>query len=111
MNRLKSESRIPASIYVALIAAAILAAIGGVLHAIYKNRQVQVTRDIAAVEQSIERHKLEISNTRMRSEQMLNRFAIRKQLEDTGSLLRPIPVGVPEDVHPTPPTAVASATP
>jgi len=111
MNRIKSATRTPLSIYFSLIAAGIIASGGGVLHAVYKNRQVQIKRDIAATERRIEQYKLDIRTTQMRSDSILNRFAIRKQLEDTGSSLRPIPIGLPEEVNPAPPVAVASALP
>jgi len=79
MNRLKSATRIPASIFLAPIIAAIIAASGGVIHAIYKNRQVQVNREIDAIERRIEQYQLDIRTTQMRSDFLLNRFVIRKQ--------------------------------
>ena len=111
MNRLKSATRIPTAIFPALIIAAIIVACGGVIHAIYKNRQVQVNRDIDAIERRIKQYQLEIRTTQMRSDFLLNRFVIRKQLEDAGSSLRPIPLGLPEAIRSTPPAAVASAMP
>jgi len=111
MNRHKSNPRTPLSYFFALIAAMIVAASGGVLHAVYKNRQVQVNRDIDAIERHIEQYKLDIRTTQMRTDHILNRFAIRKQLEDAGSPLRPIPLGLPEEINTAPPAAVASAVP
>jgi hypothetical protein len=111
MNRLKSEAHTPLSIFIALITAAIIAAGGGVLHAVYKNRQVQVNRDIDAIEKRVEQYKLDIRTTQMRTDHILNRFAIRKQLEDSGSPLRPIPLGLSEEVNPAAPAAVASVIP
>jgi hypothetical protein len=49
----------------------------------------------------------------MRADQILNLFAIRKTLEEVGTDLVPIPVGVSEDVIPTddaPEIASASAS-
>lgn len=111
MNRHKSAPRTPTSIFIALISATIIAAGGGVLHAIYKNRQVQINRDIDAVERRIEQYKLDIRTTQMRTDHILDRFAIRKQLQDTGSTLRSIPLGMSETVNPAPPAAVASVVP
>ena len=34
----------------------------------------------------------------MRMDQLLNRFVIRKQIQESGSLLKPIPAGLTEDV-------------
>jgi uncharacterized protein HemX len=114
MNRRKSEpepSRTPASVFVALILAAAIAAGGGVLHAFYKNRQVQVAREIDAAERRIGQYQLDIQTIRMRMDERLNRFAIRQELEDNGSTLRPIPVGLIEEVDPAPrsPASVAAA--
>ena len=111
MNRLNSAPRTPVSIFFALIGGFVIAAGGGVQHAVYKNRQVKITREIDAIELRIEQYKLDIRTTQMRSDAILNRFTIRKQLEDTGSALRPIPPGLPEDVNQAPPAAVASASP
>lgn len=115
MNRRKSEHRVHASAYFALIAAAIVAAAGGVLHAYYKNRQVQVAREVDLIERRIEQHQLEIRTTEYRADELLNRFVIKKQLEDAGSTLVAIPVGLPEDVNPptldTPLAATAGLTP
>jgi hypothetical protein len=37
----------------------------------------------------------------MRMDQLLNRFVIRKQLEENGSDLRPIPLAVIEEIGPS----------
>jgi hypothetical protein len=72
-----------------------------VLHAYYKNRQVTITREIDAVDHRVEQYRLDIRTTEMRMDQLLNRFVIRKQIEDNGSTLRPIPMGVVELIDPT----------
>lgn len=114
MNRRKADSesaRTPVCIFVALILAAAIAAGGGVLHAIYKNRQVQVARDIDAAERRIGQYQLETQTIRMRMDERLNRFTIRQELEQSGSTLRPIPIGLIEEVDPAPSsgTSVAAA--
>ncbi|MEI6675745.1 MAG: hypothetical protein WCO57_11260 [Verrucomicrobiota bacterium] len=112
MNRLKSQTRPPASVFIfAPIIAAIIGAGGGVWHADIKFRQTQVNREIDAIEHRVEQYQLEIRTTQMRNDAILNRFAIRKQLEESGSPLRPIPIGLFEEVKPAPPAAVASALP
>ena len=98
MNRRKNEARTPASTYFALILAAVIVTGGGVLHAFYKNRQIQVSREIDAIERRVEQYRLDIRTTDMRMDQLLNRFAMRKQIEEIGSSLRPIPVGAVEEV-------------
>ena len=113
MNRRRNESSTPALVFFALILAAVIAAGGGVLHAYYKNRQVQVSREIDAIDRRVEQCRLDIRTTDMRMDQLLNRFAIRKQIEENGSSLRPIPAGVTEEIDATKATrhSVASATP
>jgi hypothetical protein len=100
MNRRRNEVRPSASIYFALILSAIIMAGGGVLHAFYKNRQVTLTREIDAIDHRVEQYRLDIRTTDMRMDLLLNRFAIRKQLEDNGSSLRSIPMGAVEEIQP-----------
>src|SRR6478672_7618091 len=82
MNRRRNEARPPVSIFFALFLAAGIAATGGVLHAYYKNRQVSITREIDAIDRRVEQYRLDIRTTEMRMDQLLNRFVIRKQIED-----------------------------
>ena len=98
MNRRRDEPRTPVLIYLALFLAATIAAAGGVLHAYYKNRQVQVAREIDSIDRRVEQYRLDIRTTDMRMDQLLNRFAIRKQIEESGSALRPIPSSVVEEI-------------
>ena len=101
MNRRRNESKTPLSVFFSLFLAAAIAAGGGVLHAYYKNRQIQVSREIDAIDLRVEQYRLDIRTTDMRTDVLLNRFAIRQQIEDIGSSLRPIPLGVIELVDPT----------
>jgi hypothetical protein len=112
MNRRRDESRTPLSVFIALILAFTITAAGGVLHVIYKNRQIQVAREIDAIERRIEHGRLEIRTTEMRMDQLLNRFVIRQQLEENGSQLRPISLAVVEEIDSTAPQrrSVASTT-
>ncbi len=98
MNRRRNEARTPVSVFFALLLAAGIAACGGVLHAYYKNRQVTITREIDAIDRRVEQYRLDIRTTEMRMDQLLNRFVIRKQIEENGSTLRPIPMGVVEQI-------------
>ena len=98
MNRRRNETRTPISVFFALILAAAIAAAGGVLHAFYKNRQVQITREIDAIDRNVVQCRLDIQTTEMRMDELLNRFVIRKQIEQNGSSLRPIPMGVVEEI-------------
>lgn len=98
MNRRRNEPRTSCSAIVALIFAAAIAAAGGVLHVYYKNRQIAITREIDGIERRVEEYRLDIRTTQMRMDQLLNRFTIRKQIVENRSLLRPIPIGVVENI-------------
>lgn len=110
MNRRRNEPRTSSSTIFALICAAAIVAAGGVLHVFYKNRQISITREIDGIERRVEQYRLDIRTTQMRMDQLLNRFSIRKQIEQNRSLLRPIPMGVVEniDYSLTPRQSVAS---
>jgi hypothetical protein len=109
MNRRKSDQPTPVSVIAALILAAATAAGGGVLHAVFKNRQVQAMREIDATERRIGQYQLDIQTYRMRMDERLNRYAMRQELELAGSSLRPIPLGVTEDVAGSQRASVAAA--
>ena len=96
MNRRRNENRTPASVIFALL----LAAGGGVLYAYYKNRQIQTAREIDAIDRRVEQYRYDIRTTSMRMDELLNRFAIREQLEESGSTLRPISMSVVEEIDP-----------
>ncbi len=100
MNRRRNEPRNSGFIIFALLLAAAIGATGGVLHVYYKNRQIQVAREIDAIDRRVEQYRLDIRTTEMRMDQLLNRFAIRKQLRDNGSSLRPISIAVVEEIDP-----------
>jgi hypothetical protein len=102
MNRRRNEPRTRASTVISLILFAVIAACGGIVHALFKNTQIQVNREIDAIERRCEQYKLDVRTTQMRMDQLLNRFVIRKQLEETGSSLVPIPLGIIEEVAPAP---------
>lgn len=112
MNRLKSTPRTPVSTYLILVVSFAVIAFGGIRHAMLKNRQIQVSREIDACERRIEQHQLDIRTVQMRSETLLNRFAIRKQLEESGTEMRPIPVGFAEEVKTAnTPSSIATTLP
>lgn len=113
MNRRRNQPRTSAfPIFALLLGAAIIAG-GGVLHGFYKNSQIKITRQIDAIERHMEHARLDIRTTEMRMDQLLNRFVIRKQLEDNGSSMRPISLAVVEEIAPAPASrrSVASAAP
>ena len=114
MNRRKQQAnRISICAIIAVILTVSIGAAGGVLYVYYKNRQIQITREIDAISRNIEHCRLEIRTTDMRTDQLLNRYLIRKRLEEHGSRLRPINVAVVEEIQvkPKKPDSVASASP
>ena len=115
MNRRRQEAtqRISPIVIFSLILAGAFGAVGGVTYVYYRNCQIQTAREIDAVERRIEQHQLDIRTVQMRADQILNLFAIRKTLEEVGTDLVPIAVGVSEDVLPpddAPAVASASAS-
>lgn len=112
MNRHRQEAhtRISPVLIFSLILAGIIGAVGGVTFVYFRNCQIKVAREIDAAERRIEQHQVDIRTVQMRSDQILNLFAIRKTLEEVGTDLVPIPVGVSEDILPSEPSAVASAS-
>ncbi len=111
MNRRKSQPRHSALVFIALILGAAIAAGGGMLHAYYKNRQVQVSREIDAIERRIGQYQLDIRTTQYRRDQLLHRFVLKENLLANSSRLRPIPLTAIEVIDPSaprPPAAVAS---
>jgi cell division protein FtsL len=113
MTRRKDQHSSPAFMIFAIILAIAIAACGGVLHVYFKNRQIQVRRDIDAIDHRIDHCRLEIRTLEMRMDQLLNRYAIRKQLEENGSDLHPIALSVVEEMDPAPMRhrSVAAAAP
>lgn len=102
MNRRKSAPRHHASVFFAIFLGLAIAAAGGVLHAYYKNRQVQIAREIDAIEKRIGQCQLDMQTTRYRMDEMLNRYAIAERLKENSSSLIPIPLLVIEEVDPAP---------
>ena len=101
MNRRRSTAeRTPVSVFVTLILAFLVATTGGALHAICKNRQVNVERRIDATERRIGQHLQNIEIIGVRMDEMLNRFELRERLRSAGSGLVPIEHGDIVDVAP-----------
>ncbi len=113
MNRRRQENqmRISPSVIFALILAGAIGAVGGVANVYYKNCQIKTAREIDAIEKRIDRNRLATRTIQMRSDQILNLFSIRTQLEEDGTTLVPIPAGVSEDMSPAETASVASVQP
>jgi hypothetical protein len=113
MNLRRYQIRPSSLPHVAIFLGAFVAAAGGIYHVHQKNQQIQTAREIDAIERRIGQYHLDISITKMRMDEQLNRFAIRKQLEENASALRPIPPGLAEEINPsaTPERDVATLVP
>lgn len=113
MNRRRSSApATPPSVYVTLVLAALVATTGGALHAVCKNRQVEIERRIDATERRTGQHRLDIQIVGVRMDEMLDRFELKERLRTAGSGLVPVDHGDIEDILPAKPApAVASAGP
>ena len=81
-----------------LIVAAIVMASAGVFHAYIKNRQINVSREIQRVEDTISQYQLDIATDKMFLADQLNSVRIRARLKEISSDLRSIPQGVVKEV-------------
>jgi len=108
MNRRRSEHRRGLLPVAVLVTAAALGASGGVAHVYYKNRQIEVARQVERVEQQTAKHHDDIRTLDMRMDQMLNRYVMRAQLRELGSSLRPVPPEMVEVIAPSDPDGAAT---
>ena len=76
---------------IALIVIGLLLATGGVGHAILKNYQVSVAREIDSAERRIEVANENMKMVQVKIDRKLNRHMIRADLANRDSLLVPIP--------------------
>lgn len=103
MNRRRSEDPKSAFFpFLALILAFVVATTGGAMHAIYRNGQIKIERQISQANQRIEQHRLDIQMIEVRREKLMDRYEIKDQLEHLGSDLIPVTHGVIEKVLPLP---------
>ena len=109
-RRPEPQTRISTIVIFSLILAGAIGAVGGISFVYFRNCQIQTAREIDKIEQRIEQHKLDIRTVQMRSDQILNLFAIRKTLDETGTDLIPIPAGVTETIVPVEPGKTATAS-
>ena len=85
-----------------LIPAAIVMASAGVFHAYIKNRQINVSREIQRVEDTISQYQLDIATDEMLLAAQLNSVRIRARLKEISSDLRSIPQGAVKEVSASP---------
>lgn len=101
MNRLRSAPTSPhTSIFVALILAAVVAITGGIMHAVAKNSQVQVERQIDQALTRIDQTRVKIRMIEVRTDKELDRFVLRERLANSGMPLVAITAADIEEVLP-----------
>ncbi len=111
MNKRRSQTNHFGSLHIVmiLIITALLGT-GGVLHAVMKNRQVVVAREIDDAQNRIEEAEETMKMVQVKIDRKLNRHMIRAELADRGSELQQIPSSAVEVVT-SASTAIAQTTP
>ncbi len=102
MNRLRSEPTTHISVFITLILAALVVITGGIMHAVAKNSQVQVERQIDQAQTRIEQTKVKIRMIEVRTDKLLDRFEMKERLKESASGLVPITPADIEEVRPLP---------
>ncbi|MDB6080463.1 MAG: hypothetical protein JWO82_4210 [Akkermansiaceae bacterium] len=106
MNRHRSAPKTPVSIFITLGVATLVATAGGAMHAVCKNHQVLVEREIDASERRMEQSRLDIQITEVRMDELLDRYELKERLRSNGS--RMVALGHGDIVDITPASAVPS---
>ena len=101
MNKRKSSNKTISHFEVAFLLLAALVVIGaGVNYAILKNEQVSLDRKTESVRQDMMRHDLETQDAQVQVDRRYNRFAVKSELREMGSVMRERPDFVVERVNP-----------
>ena len=90
-NRVKKRNLSPA-MFVLLVMTAISLATTGIFHAVMKNRQLQVVRQIDQVERRIKDQDRDIIYLEIKIDQLENHRELRESLTSSGTSLQPIPL-------------------
>ena len=103
MNRRRSETqRSNLPLFLALALAALVAISGGAMHAIYRNGQIKLERQITDARKRIEGYRADIQLIQVRKERMLDRYEIRDQVVALKLPLVPVGHAQIETVRPEP---------
>ncbi len=93
MNRIRSKSRGLGPLGIILIIiCAIVATTAGISHAMLKNKQLQVLREIEKIQGRIGDLELDIATEGMRTSAMMDRYELRSSIESIESELAPISI-------------------
>ncbi|QJE97468.1 hypothetical protein [Luteolibacter luteus] len=101
MNRLRSEPKTHPSVFITLILAALVVVSGGVMHAVYKNSQVQTERLIDQSRKRIDQTQVQIRMVDVHMDKMLDRFEMKDRLRETGSALVAITPASLDEINPS----------
>jgi hypothetical protein len=103
MNRRRSEpQRSNFPLFLALAIFALVGITGGAMHAIYRNGQIKLERQITDARKRIEGYRSDIQLIQVRKERMLDRYEIRDQVASVGLPLVTVPHDCMEKVRPEP---------
>ncbi|WP_035612174.1 hypothetical protein [Haloferula sp. BvORR071] len=103
MNRLRSEPKTHVSVFITLILAAIVMVGGGIAHAVYKNKQVRTYRLIDQAEKRIEQTRTRIRMVDVRMSALLDRYAIKDRLKESGTAMLDVKWEDVEEISPNGP--------
>lgn len=109
MNRLRSEPKTHVSVFITLILAALVVVTGGIMHAKYKNSQVQTERLIDQAESRIKQTRVKIGMVEVNTDKLLARFEMKEKLQTAGSALVPVKPGDIEEMVPARPSPEVAA--
>lgn len=109
MNRFRNEPKTHVSVYITLFLAALVVVTGGVMHAVYKNSQVQTERLIDQAETRIDQTRVKIRMIEVHTDKLLNRYGIKERLQASGSGLVAINTADIEVVGPVRPDPEVAA--
>lgn len=109
MNRHRSAKNFGAFSLLLIVLVVGMVVAAGVIFVVLKNRQIEVARETEQVEERIAKLEMDIKTAEMRIDQLTNRYAMRDQLRQAGSVLKPIPAAAVETVTPGTPAAGAVA--
>jgi len=110
-KRRTQKKNLNVSEVILLVVAAVLVATGGIWHAVIKNEQVEVTRQIEASRKRTALHRNEATSIKVQMGRKVDRYVIKNALQDQQSTMREMPIGVIEVVTPNEKDPVASHSP
>jgi hypothetical protein len=101
MNESRSQPKTNPFITFTFIVAVAIAALGGIIHVTYRNKQIKTAREIENTEKRISSlSRDEIPNIQVEIDELLSRYDIREKIKQSHSALRPITATDVEVIRP-----------